>query len=77
MVLPSTRGTGNEHLLSAISPCYYLGPLTMNEVRAELSTNHRELHVKGSDELAAEPLASQAVLLGGWLVIGGRLGLSL
>lgn len=61
MVPPATRGSGNEHLLSAISPCYYFGPLTMNEVQAELSTNHLELHVKGSDELALEPVASRSL----------------
>lgn len=47
MELPSTRGSGNEHLLSAISACYYFGPLTMNEVQAKLNTNHLELCVKG------------------------------
>ena len=47
MALTSKRHNENEHLLSAISVCYYFGPLAMNEVQAKLNTNHPELHVKG------------------------------
>lgn len=43
----SKRDNENELWLSAISVCYYFGPLAMNQVQAELPTRHREPQVKG------------------------------